>query len=151
MPKQPQPLNPYYSRTDTAKLSVADAEWKVLLSRTLYKVARKGVTEQPFTGKYWDNESPGTYFCAVCGNRLFRSEEKFTSSSGWPSFLKTVRSNSVRYRKESAMEMEVLCGRCGSHLGHLYTDGPPPMGRRFSINSALLEFEADRDPSEDRS
>jgi len=145
MPRKPDTDNPYYSRSDTSKLAVSDAEWKKVLSVELYEVARKGCTEQPFTGKYWDNEEAGTYFCAVCGNRLFRSEAKFASSSGWPSFLKTVRSNSLCYHKENTTEMEVLCGRCGAHLGYLFNDGPPPMGRRFGINSIVLEFEADSD------
>jgi len=143
MTRKTQTVKSYFSRSDTSKLDVPDAEWKELLSGALYEVARKGATEQPFTGKYWDNEECGTYFCALCGNTLFRSEAKFSSSSGWPSFFKTVRSNSVRYRKESSMEMEILCGRCGAHLGHLFDDGPPPMGRRFSINSIVLGFEAD--------
>ena len=139
-----RPMNPYYSRTDTAALHVEDSVWKKLLPPGVYAVARTGETEGAFTGKYWDFEGIGTYYCAVCGNPLFRSDSKFSSSCGWPSFFEPVRPNSTLYRPDTSYGMnrtEVLCGRCGSHLGHLFDDGPPPTGKRYCMNSIVLEFE----------
>lgn len=142
--QKPASSNPYYSRTDTAKLDLPDSVWKKVLPPDVYEVARRAGTERAFTGRYWDYEGRGTYFCAVCGNALFRSDAKFASSCGWPSFFETVRSGSVEYRTDRAYGMErseVLCGRCGSHLGHVFDDGPPPTGRRFCMNSIVLDFE----------
>jgi len=139
-------VNPYYSRTDTTVLNVQDSIWKQLLPSDVYAVARTGATEQAFTGKYWDYTGIGTYYCAVCGNALFRSDAKFSSSCGWPSFFAAVRANSTAYRPDTSYGMnrtEVLCGRCGSHLGHLFDDGPPPTGKRYCMNSIVLEFEPD--------
>lgn len=138
--------NPYYSRTDTTKLNVSDAEWKRILPDTLYWIAREKGTERAFTGKYWDFEGLGTYYCAVCGNALFRSDSKFGSSCGWPSFFEALRPTSVVYARDTTYGMvrtEVLCGRCGSHLGHVFDDGPPPTGKRFCMNSPVLDFEPD--------
>lgn len=141
-----RPGNPYYSRTDTTVLHVPDAEWKKILPDSVYVVAREADTEQAFTGKYWNYDGLGTYYCAVCGNALFRSDAKFASECGWPSFFETIRKNSVTYRDDHSFNMErteVLCGRCGSHLGHVFNDGPPPTGMRFCMNSVVLEFEPD--------
>lgn len=141
------PANPYYSRTDTTILHVSDAEWKKVLPDSVYWIAREKGTERAFTGRYWDFEGLGTYYCAVCGNPLFRSDAKFGSSCGWPSFFEAIRPNSVRYQRDTSYGMdrtEVLCGRCGSHLGHVFDDGPPPTGKRFCMNSVVLEFEPDR-------
>lgn len=135
--------NPYYSRSDTAHLAVGDAEWKRILPGDVYQVARQAATERAFTGKYWDFEGIGSYYCAVCGNALFRSDAKFASSCGWPSFYQALRPNSVRYREDRSHGMvrtEVLCGRCDSHLGHIFDDGPPPTGKRFCMNSIVMDF-----------
>jgi methionine-R-sulfoxide reductase len=136
--------NPYYSRVDTTRLSVSDEEWKKILPVEVYRVAREQDTEAAFTGAYWNFEGKGAYFCAVCGNALFRSDAKFASTCGWPSFFEAIRPGAVEYRRDVSFGMErteVLCGRCASHLGHIFDDGPPPTGRRFCMNSIVLEFE----------
>lgn len=139
--------NPYYSRTDTTKLSVTDAEWKKVLPDSIYEIARNKGTERAFTGKYWDHEGLGMYYCAACGNALFRSDTKFASSCGWPSFYEALRPNSVIYHTDNSFGMrrvEVVCGRCDGHLGHIFDDGPPPTGNRFCMNSLMLDFEPDK-------
>lgn len=138
--------NPYYSNTDTKHLKVSDAEWKKILPDALYATAREQATERPFTGQYWDKNAKGTYYCAVCGNELFRSDAKFASNCGWPSFYQAVRKNSVIYREDSSHGMqrtEVICARCDSHLGHIFDDGPPPTFKRFCMNSISLDFQPD--------
>ena len=138
--------NPYYSRTDTTKLNVSDTTWKRILPDEVYKVGRERATERAFSGKYYNTDIKGMYYCAVCGNALFRSDAKFASTCGWPSFYETIRPGSVHYQADHSYDMEreeVVCGRCGSHLGHVFDDGPPPTGKRFCMNSAVLEFEPD--------
>ncbi|HTJ11947.1 MAG TPA: peptide-methionine (R)-S-oxide reductase MsrB [Dinghuibacter sp.] len=145
--QHPKTSNPYYSNTDTSKLNVSDAEWKKILPPDLYATAREQATEPAFTGKYWNTDTRGTYYCAVCGNKLFRSDAKFSSTCGWPSFFQAVRKNAVIYREDHSYNMdrtEVLCGRCGSHLGHIFDDGPPPTYKRFCMNSVSLDFKPDR-------
>lgn len=140
--------NPYYSRTDTAKLNVSNEEWKKLLPKEVYEVGRNAETEYAFTGKYWNTSAKGMYYCAVCGNPLFRSDAKFASSCGWPSFYEPIRENSVVYKPDNSHGMsriEVNCGRCDSHLGHIFDDGPPPTYKRFCMNSVVLEFEPDKE------
>lgn len=135
--------NPYYSRTDTRILKVSNSEWKKILKPSLYKVAREADTEMAFTGKYYEFDEKGTYYCAVCGNALFLSTSKFATTCGWPSFYEPVRQNSVKYKKDTSYNMvrtEVLCGRCDSHLGHIFDDGPKPTGKRFCMNSVCLDF-----------
>ena len=136
--------NPYYSRTDTSILNLPDSVWKSVLSDSVYRIARLKETEYAFTGKYWNYEDIGTYYCGACGNALFRSEGKFASECGWPSFFETIRPTAVLYEEDTSHNMirtEVLCGRCGSHLGHLFDDGPPPTYKRYCMNSIVLDFE----------
>jgi peptide-methionine (R)-S-oxide reductase len=138
-----KPENPYYSHTDKTKLNLTDAEWKKVLPADVYEVSRHAATERPFTGRYWDADLKGTYYCAACGNELFRSEAKFASTCGWPSFFEQENQNSTEYRRDSTFGMErteVLCGRCGGHLGHIFDDGPPPTGKRYCMNSIALDF-----------
>jgi len=138
--------NPYYSRTDTSLLNVSDEDWKKALPEDVYSIARNKGTERAFTGKYWDFEGNGTYYCACCGNALFKSDAKFASSCGWPSFFEALRPNSVIYIDDTSYGMsriEVLCGRCNGHLGHIFDDGPAPTYKRFCMNSLVLDFEPD--------
>jgi peptide-methionine (R)-S-oxide reductase len=136
--------NPHYSKTDTTTLHVPNSEWKKILSNDLYLVAREAHTERAFTGKYWDYEGLGEYSCAVCGNRLFKSDAKFASGCGWPSFFEPIRQQAVIYLPDNTHGMsriEVKCGRCDSHLGHVFDDGPPPTYKRFCMNSISLNFD----------
>ncbi|MEJ7643677.1 MAG: peptide-methionine (R)-S-oxide reductase MsrB [Chryseolinea sp.] len=139
----PGKRNPYYSRTDTTALRLSDDEWKKVLPDDIFQIARNKDTERAFTGKYWNYTGRGTYYCAACGNKLFKSDAKFASDCGWPSFFEEDRKNSVHYTEDNSFGMErieVLCGRCRGHLGHLFDDGPPPTGKRFCMNSVVLEF-----------
>ena len=125
-----------------------EKDWKSLLTPEQFHITRQGGTEPPFSGIYNDHKESGVYSCVCCKNELFSSEEKFSSGSGWPSFTQAVEEDRIKIRKDSSLgmiRMEVLCGNCGAHLGHLFEDGPEPTGLRYCINSIALNFEtADR-------
>ncbi|ANI89674.1 peptide-methionine (R)-S-oxide reductase [Arachidicoccus ginsenosidimutans] len=134
----------YYSHTDTSKIDVDDNELKKMLPANVYYVARQKGTERPFTSKFETSKEVGTYYCAVCGNPLFMSDTKFESGCGWPSFYEPISKTSVIYLRDTSLGMnriEVECGRCHSHLGHVFEDGPPPTGLRYCINGVVLDFE----------
>lgn len=140
--------NPIYSRTDTSSVELTDEEWKKLLPSEVYHIARLKGTERPWTSPYETSAEIGTYYCAACGNPLFLSDTKFESGCGWPSFYQPVSKGSVRYEPDHSHGMnrtEVLCGRCKSHLGHVFEDGPPPTGLRYCINGVVLDFEKARE------
>jgi peptide-methionine (R)-S-oxide reductase len=138
--------NPYYSNTDISHLTVSNAEWKKILPPAVYATAREQATEAPFKNQFWNSTAKGTYYCAVCGNKLFRSDAKFASNCGWPSFFEPARKNSVIYKVDNSHGMhrtEVICARCDSHLGHVFDDGPPPSHKRFCMNSVAMDFQPD--------
>jgi peptide-methionine (R)-S-oxide reductase len=130
------------------KVKKSENEWKQELTEEQYRVLRQKGTEAPFTGEYNDFDEIGIYSCAACGAEVFRSDAKFTSSCGWPSFFEPVTSESLVEKTDLSHNMkrtEILCGTCGSHLGHVFEDGPKPTGLRYCINSAALNFKPDKE------
>lgn len=122
-----------------------EEEWKKKLTPEQYKILREGGTEQAFTGEYWNDHSNGMFKCAACGQELFSSDTKFESGTGWPSFTEPANLKQIELRQDTSAGMtrtEVICNRCGSHLGHLFEDGPEDRGgKRYCINSACLLLE----------
>jgi peptide-methionine (R)-S-oxide reductase len=128
----------------TEKISKSDAEWRAELTPEQYHIMREKGTERAFSGKYYETKTPGMYICAACGEQLFSSETKFESGSGWPSFYQPVDQEKVETHEDRSFGMkrvEVTCGRCGAHLGHVFEDGPNPTGMRYCINSASLKLD----------
>ncbi len=136
--------NPVYSKTDSSKVVMKDEEWKKILPSDVYYIARQKGTERPFTSPFETLKDVGTYYCAACGNALFKSDTKFESGCGWPSFYEPITKGSIIYLPDNTAGMErteVECGRCKAHLGHVFEDGPPPTGLRYCINGVVLDFE----------
>jgi peptide-methionine (R)-S-oxide reductase len=126
------------------EITHTDEEWREILTPDEFRVLRRAGTEPSFNNEYWDNHERGVYRCRACANLLFDSEDKFDSGTGWPSFTKSIRPEAVETHTDSSFGMtrtEVRCARCGSHMGHLFMDGPLPLHTRYCMNSLSLRFE----------
>jgi peptide-methionine (R)-S-oxide reductase len=128
--------------TPMEKIEKTEAEWKELLTPEQYRVTRQHGTERAFTGKYWDHHESGVYRCVACGLELFKSETKFESGTGWPSFFTPIPEH-VGTKEDRTLftrRTEIHCARCQAHLGHVFEDGPQPTGLRYCVNSLSLDF-----------
>lgn len=133
----------FFSEENKNLVERSNEEWEKILPGEVYHIAREKGTEKPGSGKFYQHSEVGTYYCVVCGNPLFRSDGKFNSSCGWPSFFEPISKDSLIYLPDNSFGMkrtEVECGKCHSHLGHVFEDGPPPTGVRYCINSVVLGF-----------
>ncbi|MGB8819182.1 MAG: peptide-methionine (R)-S-oxide reductase MsrB [Rhizobiaceae bacterium] len=134
------------SKTNPLKVEKSEAEWREQLTAEQFHVTRKHGTERAFTGPNWDNHAPGLYRCVCCGKPLFRSETKFDSGTGWPSYFQPVDSTAVSEHKDRGFFMtrtEIRCADCDAHLGHVFNDGPRPTGLRYCMNGNAMAFEPD--------
>ena len=141
--QQDEKKNPYYKQGENGKVAVSDPEWKKVLTPKVYNIMREKGTESPNTGPYVHNDKKGTYYCAACGHTLFSSATKFDSHTGWPSFYQPLSEGSIANAKDNSYGMErdeVMCARCGGHLGHVFDDGPPPTHLRYCMNGYALNF-----------
>ncbi len=136
--------NPYYTHKGSSKMNLPDSEWKKVLPENTYNILRNKQTEAPGTGQYLHNDAAGTYYCAACGNPLFKSDGKFESGCGWPSFYQPFNDSSIITSVDKSHGMvrtEIMCGRCHGHIGHVFDDGPAPTGQRYCTNGGALHFE----------
>lgn len=143
--------DPNQQNTMSEPLKLSENEWRNKLTPIQFNILRQKGTERPFTGEYYNHFESGVYHCAGCDVALFRSDTKFESGCGWPSFFEAATKGSIEYKKDMTYGMirtEVLCSKCGGHLGHVFDDGPEPTGKRYCINSGAITFQSDKDSND---